>query len=438
MSCFDNIEAFREEHRILKKDTTVGARAMYSDLWNEYINRFGVMTTYYVHGYNVKTQDDFIYGEDPTAPFDDGITVNMMVDYQLDSLMLSKFGIENLSDLTAIVSIKDYQNKFGLNAEPKPGDVLELTEAGWLASEMPIYDDAPEHFNIIGNIAALDISTVDVSVSATSLAPIKDGVTETTLSYMTPMFTTLEAVTGNLYPIENDLLSVTESLSTGYYLRIPNVSETYFVPLYTTVETILTPTTDTLYFDYDIVDLNGADIISGGYFPFEYQDDPLLMPVYTHATSGEPAPVVIKEAEDLDYLDMSTADLLCKYRDPDYVATIKVELSGLYGAKYIRYPQLFEVTEVKYQDFSQPGVNFAQGHYVWVLHAKRFDYSFEPNAPSEGPVEKVYDNSFFGTLSTQGNVPTEEKVYDENVEDAGDEIWDYEEEGTDTGPYGYY
>jgi len=362
----------------------------------------------------------------------------MIVDYQLDNLMLAKWGIENLSDLVGVVSIKDYQNKFGLGAEPKPGDVLELTEAGWLASEMPVYDDIDSYFNVVANIAELDIDIVNVSVSPTNLAPIKSSVLENVLSYMTPMYTTSSTITGNLYPIEGTLLDVTTSTSGDYYLRIPNNSETYFVPLYTPNETIFNPSVNTLYFQYDIVDLNGGDVISSGYLPFEYQDEPLLMPVYIHATSTEPTPTVIKSAENLEYLDMNASDLICKYRDPEYVATIKLELSGLYGAKYIRYPQLFEVTEVKYQDFSQPGVNFGQGHHVWVLHAKRFDYSFEVNAPTEGPVEKVYDNTFFGTLSTQGNTPTESKTYEDNVDSAGDAIWDYDETGTDTGPYGYY
>lgn len=443
MSCFDNIEEFRESKRYLNKDNSTGLRNMYQNLWGEYINRFGVKTTYYRHGYKLQTQDDFIYGEDPTEPFLAPKPLNMIVEYQTDALLLSKFGLESTADLNAVVSIEDYQNAFGIGAEPKAGDVLELTEAGWLASEMPPYDGLLSHFNVVANVDAFDIDVIQIDVDSTRLAPVKAVVTENVLSYTVPMYTTNEAVTSNMYPIENDMVELSGAVTSQYHLRIPVKGETYFVPLYTPTQTITLPGINSLYFNYDIVDLNGGDINSAGFFPFEYQNEPLVMPLYTYATSGEPSATVIIPSADLSYMDMDAKTLVCKHmvgddKDYEYVNSILIELSAVYGAPYIRYPQLFEITEVKYQDFSQQGMNFAQGHYIWQIHAKRFDYSFEPGISSEGNYDQVYDNSFFGTLSSFDNVQSPEKVYPQEVEEASKEVWDYEEKGTDTDPYGYY
>lgn len=49
-------------------------------------------------------------------------------------------------------------------------------------------------------------------------------------------------------------------------------------------------------------------------------------------------------------------------------------------------PMVFEVTE---KDDKIKPVDFLGKHYVWKLQAKRFDYSYEPNAPKE----KFLDNS---------------------------------------------
>lgn len=444
MGCFDNIDAFRESKRYLNKDNTVGVRGMYNDLWNNYINMYGVKTTYYRHGYNLQTQDDFIYGEDPTEPFLEPKTINMIVEYQTDALLLSKFGLESTSDLNAVVSIKDYQNVFGLASEPKAGDVLELTEAGWLSSEMPVYDGMLTHFNVIANVDVLDIDVVSgIDVDSTRLAPVKAVVTENVLSYTVPMYTVSGSITGNMYPIENELLELSGAVTSQYYLRMSVKGETYFTPLYTPVQTITMPGINSLYFNYDIVDLNGGDVNSAGFFPFEYNGEPLVMPLYTYATSGEPSATVIISADDLSYMELDAKTLVCKHmvgsdKDYDYVNSVLIELNDVYGAPYIRYPQLFEITEVKYQDFSQQGMNFMQGHYIWQIHAKRFDYSFEPGISSEGNMDQVYDNSFFGTLSSFDQVPSPEKVYTQEIETASKEVWDYTEKGTDTDPYGYY
>lgn len=446
MSCFDNINAFRESKRYLRKENTAGIRDVYADLWKNYINLYGVQTSYYRHGYNLATQDDFLYGEDPTESFYNPKSINMIVQYQTDAILLSKFGIESTSDLTAIVSIKDYEDNFGIGIEPKAGDIIELTEASWVVEEMnPSYDTLKSSFNIVdSNLSSYSIVS-GIDLDSVDLFPIKELVFEDELSYFTKMYTAVSAVEVIGYPIDQPLYEVSGSLASSYYLRLQVGSEYYFTPLYVPAISITAPNIHALYFQHDIVDLNGEDIESAGYFPFEYNNIDYFMPVYRYSASGTPlsSATVIVSADPLSMMKYSTKQLLCMYRDAGYVSSIKMGLTAIYGSRYIRCPQLFEITEVKYQDFSQPGINFAQGHYVWLIHAKRFEYSFEPGLSGIPEIERVqnhqvYDSSFAGILSASYAPSSDSKLYIQNIEMAGADIWDYEDKGTDTNPYGYY
>jgi hypothetical protein len=65
--------------------------------------------------------------------------------------------------------------------------------------------------------------------------------------------------------------------------------------------------------------------------------------------------------------------------------------------------KMYEITERLDQENSQ--INPLMGHYVWLLKAKRFDYSFEPNLPQEKGSNQVYDNERYGTITT--NLPND-------------------------------
>jgi hypothetical protein len=54
----------------------------------------------------------------------------MLTDITNDSLMLSKFGIMADCDMTAVVHISSFYEKFGCGFEPKSGDLIRLTEYG--------------------------------------------------------------------------------------------------------------------------------------------------------------------------------------------------------------------------------------------------------------------------------------------------------------------
>lgn len=59
--------------------------------------------------------------------------------------------------------------------------------------------------------------------------------------------------------------------------------------------------------------------------------------------------------------------------------------------------KMFEITERCDEDNSQ--MNPLMGHYVWMLKAKRFDYSYEPTITPERGIAQVHDDTFYGDLS---------------------------------------
>lgn len=71
----------------------------------------------------------------------------------------------------------------------------------------------------------------------------------------------------------------------------------------------------------------------------------------------------------------------------------------------------FEVTEVLDQDISK--MNQLGGHYIWMLKAKRFDFSFEPGLSAEKLSDQVYDNGFSGILSGGAQDMSAPKKYNE-------------------------
>lgn len=65
--------------------------------------------------------------------------------------------------------------------------------------------------------------------------------------------------------------------------------------------------------------------------------------------------------------------------------------------------KLFEITERCDEDNS--AINPLMGHYVWMIKAKRFDYSFEPDITPEKGSNQVHDDTFYGDLSGSLSTP---------------------------------
>jgi hypothetical protein len=78
-----------------------------------------------------------------------------------------------------------------------------------------------------------------------------------------------------------------------------------------------------------------------------------------------------------------------------------------------RQAKYFEITEKLDEDISQ--INNLAGHYVFLIKAKRLDYSFEPNIPFNNLTSgisgnsQIYEDSFAGRLSGGVNEQSQTK-----------------------------
>ena len=104
----------------------------------------------------------------------------------------------------------------------------------------------------------------------------------------------------------------------------------------------------------------------------------------------------------------------------------------------VRGAPIFEITERRDENLTM-NYNMLQGHYVWILHAKRFDYSYQPDAPLEPGSDQVSDETMYGKLSGGTNTPERGKRYNQNLEDESKRIWDYRNRtGSNDSVYGNY
>jgi hypothetical protein len=115
--------------RYLDKNINDNERTLVSGYWQEQIEHFGTEVSYYTHGYTLSTHN-YLYGEDPTSTFLSAGPVVMVTDITNDAIMLSKFGIMADCDMTCIIHIHSFKDVFGKYAEPKAGDLIEMTEYG--------------------------------------------------------------------------------------------------------------------------------------------------------------------------------------------------------------------------------------------------------------------------------------------------------------------
>lgn len=96
-----------------------------------------------------------------------------------------------------------------------------------------------------------------------------------------------------------------------------------------------------------------------------------------------------------------------------------------------RNGKYFEITERLDEDSAQ--INPLMGHYVWLIKAKRFEYSFEPGLSGDAVNQQIFDDA----KNPDPNVKGADKNYSFNVDDASKKIFDYSK--TDYGDvYGGY
>jgi len=134
---------------------------------------------------------------------------------------------------------------------------------------------------------------------------------------------------------------------------------------------------------------------------------------------------------------------LCTMTSPISPATLFYTVSD---KDWVRCPRLYEITERNWQDNSM-GVNTLQGHYVWIIRGKRFDYSYQPGLTPECKEGVVSDETTDvgilsgGTQDPSLQDPQPEKPYSDNTtEDSDENIWDYDvgDETRDDDVYGEY
>ena len=264
MKCNDQINPFR----FTDKTATVNERAVVESYWDELTNLYGTKTEYYIYGYQISAHNS-VYGEHTTAPFENPGTIIVLAEMSNDSMLLSKFGIQTDADLTVVIPIKSFKEIFGINAEPKSGDLIKLSELGW------------EGYTNANQLSASNYCNTTENASTSS--------------------------------------SFTSGYDSSWYLSGP----------------------------------------------------------------------------------------------------------------------IFIVTERRFINVPMK-INFLSDVYVYLLHCKRFEYSYEPNAPRENRSDQVSDQPQIGKLVGGTLTPEPSSIGNPDVDHLADELFDYGNEGINTGIYGQY
>jgi|TARA_B100001093_G_C26790959_1_gene998932 hypothetical protein len=109
-----------------------------------------------------------------------------------------------------------------------------------------------------------------------------------------------------------------------------------------------------------------------------------------------------------------------------------------------RQAKYFEITEKLDEDVAQ--INNLAGHYVFLIKAKRLDYSFEPNIPFNNLTSnisgnsQIYEDTFAGRLAGGENPESQPKRdgYDESNADNTSKTDVFDMSVNDTDVYGDY
>ena len=119
---------------------------------------------------------------------------------------------------------------------------------------------------------------------------------------------------------------------------------------------------------------------------------------------------------------MSSNDAYATINDAEPKSGDLIEIVGL-GCDRPggRCANIYEITERREQDIAS--INPLLGHYVYRVRAKRYENSFEPNAPEECVNEQVYEDSQFGVLSS--NI---QQMLSADVSDPKSYVYDVDED----------
>lgn len=113
-------------------------RAVFTNIYQELINNYGVDVNYYVNGFDTSKMNA-IYGEHPTQEYIGPVVIRGYIELE-EGISLSQYGISAEDELTLYLSIKDFTSTFALSTsiftdnnqrvEPKSDDLVEITALG--------------------------------------------------------------------------------------------------------------------------------------------------------------------------------------------------------------------------------------------------------------------------------------------------------------------
>jgi hypothetical protein len=115
--------------RYTDKQNNACERNTVSNYWREQINLYGQKVGYIVNN-TTTLSADMLYGEQPTQAYSPPQYIVIAMNLNENALMLSKFGLVSDDEVTAFIHISAFYDTFGFGAEPKSGDLFQLTEYG--------------------------------------------------------------------------------------------------------------------------------------------------------------------------------------------------------------------------------------------------------------------------------------------------------------------
>lgn len=120
---------FNSGLRFLDKQVNSNERGNYDSWWREQLNLYGTKIRYFVHRHSVE-ESDVVYGEQPAGGFETPKEIVFALNLNENAVAMKQFGLIADDEITAFIHIKDFYNVFGNGAEPKSGDVFDLSELG--------------------------------------------------------------------------------------------------------------------------------------------------------------------------------------------------------------------------------------------------------------------------------------------------------------------
>lgn len=135
---------------------------------------------------------------------------------------------------------------------------------------------------------------------------------------------------------------------------------------------------------------------------------------------------ILNDSQNDRFQDYSKIYNLNYIEENDVVRAIEPKVKDLiqlttFGAdrEFDRGNKIFEITSKEDELFSEKNMNYAMGHYVWKITAKRYRYSHELGMSSKDPIGR--NNPFIGVAGEQGNhvVSETKSVYHMFLESEG-------------------